>query len=249
VKPAEATEGLRLLVDGQRAEAAEWRRFRAARSTEARAALFERYRSFAERAAKSEHRRIRDMGLDLDDCAHLAFEAVLSSIERFDPDRAIPFPAFARPRIRGAIHSALAKANEARAVYSARQRAERDRLASLKRHAVEAASDEPIETLRVIVVGMALGFMLDDSAQGEAMQVPSDAPSAYDSVVWAQTIGAMEAKLGTLPERERLVIEYHYRQGLRFAEIATLLGVSRGRISQIHSGALARLRKSLAKFR
>jgi len=55
---------------------------------------------------------------------------------------------------------------------------------------------------------------------------------------------------GALPAHlERQVIEYHYLQGLLFADIATLLGLSRGRVSQIHSSALFRLRKSLAKFR
>ena len=245
----DSTEGLRLLVDEPRAEASEWRRLQATGAAKVRAELFARHRDFARKQARFEFNRIKDMGLDLTDCEQLAFEAVLQAIERFDPDLGTPFPAFARLRIRGAIRNALAKSTEARAAYSARQRAERDRLASLKRQAQTAGHDDPINTLRGLVVGMALGFILEDDAEREASQVPSDAPSAYDSAIWQQAIHAMEDRLAALPDRERQVLDYHYKQGLRFAEIATLLGLSRGRISQIHASALGRLRKSLAKFR
>ncbi len=243
------SEGLRLLVDERRAEAAEWRRFSAHRTAKTRAALFGRYRDLAEKLGRREHYRQPDDGLGLDDCQQVAFEALLQSIDRFDPGYNVPFPAYARPRIRGAIHNALAKATEARAASTARQRAERDRLASLKRKAEASGNIDPFDTLRELVVGMALGFMLEDDAENEALNVPADTPSAYDNVAWNQVVYAMKDKLATLPEKESLVLDYHYQQGLRFTEIATLLGLSRGRISQIHAQGLARLRKSLARFR
>ncbi|MEO0908152.1 MAG: sigma-70 family RNA polymerase sigma factor [Pseudomonadota bacterium] len=246
---ARASQGLDLLVEQPKVEASEWRRLRTAAQADARTALFARYRRFAQTTARTEHQRIKDMGLDRCDCEQLAYEALLHSIERFDPNKGVPFTAFARPRIRGAIRNGLTKANEARASFNARKRAEKDRLESLKKQAANADEDDPMETLRDLVVGMALGFMLEENAQSKAEQVPSDAPSAYDGVVWNQTVIAMEDKLSSLPEQERQVLDYHYKQGLRFTQIATLLGLTRGRISQIHSKALARLRQSLSKFR
>ncbi len=246
---ASTTKGLRLLVDEVRAEAAEWRRFCEEGSAEARMALFERHREMAKMVARSEFRRVKDMGLEATDCEQLAFEATLQSIERFDPDRGVPFPAFARPRIRGTIRNALGKATEARAVFNARKRAERDRLTSLKRRAGSRASADPLEVLRELIVGLALGFMLEDNAQAEAEQIPADSPSAYDEAAWNQASKALRAKLSELPDKERQILEYHYMQDLRFSEIAALLGLSRGRISQLHAQALARLRKSLGKFR
>ena len=240
---------MRLLVDGQRAEAAEWRRLRESPSADARTALFTRYREVARRTALKEHRRIDGMGLELSDCSQVAYEALLESIERFDPERGVPFSAYARPRITGAIRNALTKATEARSSYSARKRAERDRIASLKRQTGSAADEDTMDILREIVVGMALGFMLEDNAEAEAERVPSDTPSAFDGAAWNQLAKALDNKLADLPDQERSVIEFHYKQGLKFADIASLLGLSRGRISQIHAKALARLRKSLAKFR
>lgn len=253
-------EGLRLLVDGERKEAAQWRSLRA--STDAgseagkssRRALFARYREFARRTALKEFGRISGMGLESADCVNEAYEALLTSIERFDPDRGIPFTAFARPRIKGAIRNALAKATEARASYNARTRAERDRLASLKRASLgpgvkTGSQDEQMEALREVVVGMALGFILEDDAGEEVQNIASDAPSAFDGAAWKQMVKALGEKLANLPDPEHAVMDYHYKQGLRFAEIASLLGLSRGRISQIHSKALARMRTSIAKFR
>ena len=49
--------------------------------------------------------------------------------EIVDPDRGVPFSSFVRPRVVGAIKNELTKATEARSAYSARKRAERDRLA------------------------------------------------------------------------------------------------------------------------
>lgn len=212
-------------------------------------ALFERHREMARITAQSEFRKIRNMGLEAADCEQLAFETAIRSIERFDPDRGVPFQAFVRPRIRGAIRNALSKASDARASFTARKRAERDRLASLKRRTQTYSHEDPLEALRELVVGTALGFMIEDNAQTEAEQVPNDSPSAYDEAAWNQALNALRAKIGELPDKERKILECHYLQDLQFSEIAVLLGLSRGRISQLHAQALARLRKSLGKFR
>ncbi|MEM1052710.1 MAG: sigma-70 family RNA polymerase sigma factor [Pseudomonadota bacterium] len=242
-------EGLRLLTDSKRAEAAEWRQYRARPSSEARAALFARFSPVAERTARKEHSRISGMGLEASDCSQIAYESLLDCIERFHPHQGVPFPSFARPRIVGAIRNALTKANEARAAYAARVRAKRDRLASLKRQADKHTDDDTMEALREIVVGMALGFMLEENAEAEMERVPSDTPSAFDGAAWNQLVRELEDRLSNLPDPEKSVMEYHYKKGLRFAHIATLLGLSRSRISQIHSKALTQLRRSLSKFR
>ncbi|MEM1051669.1 MAG: sigma-70 family RNA polymerase sigma factor [Pseudomonadota bacterium] len=240
---------MRLLIDGEREEAAEWRRLRTGARRSAREALFARYREFARHMALREFGRISGMGLEATDCVHEAYEALLVCIERYDPDRAIPFTGYARPRIQGAIRNALAKASEARASFNARRRAERERLASLKRKAKAGSEEDQMEALREVVVGMALGFILEDNAEEEVHSIASDAPSAFDGAAWKQMVKVLGEKLANLPDPEHSVMDYHYKQGLRFTEIASLLGLSRGRISQIHTKALARMRKSIAKFR
>jgi RNA polymerase sigma factor (sigma-70 family) len=49
-----------------------------------------------------------------------------------------------------------------------------------------------------------------------------------------------------LPEREAMVMSLHYQEGLTFREVAKVLDLTPGRISQIHTQAILRLR-ALAK--
>ena len=46
-----------------------------------------------------------------------------------------------------------------------------------------------------------------------------------------------------------MILEMHYKKDVQFTEIAKLLGLSKGRISQLHAQALARLRATMSKFR
>ena len=51
-----------------------------------------------------------------------------------------------------------------------------------------------------------------------------------------------------LPEQERLVVTYHYYSELPFRDIAELMQLTKGRISQIHSKAIALIRRRCAEF-
>jgi len=55
----------------------------------------------------------------------------------------------------------------------------------------------------------------------------------------------MAAMLEELSEKERLVIALYYYEELTQKEIAEVLSVSEGRISQLHSQALLKLRVKL----
>ncbi len=50
-----------------------------------------------------------------------------------------------------------------------------------------------------------------------------------------------------LPPQEKLVITLYYYEGLNFKEIAEVLELSQGRISQIHTKAILRLRGHLSR--
>jgi RNA polymerase sigma factor for flagellar operon FliA len=48
-----------------------------------------------------------------------------------------------------------------------------------------------------------------------------------------------------LPEKERMVVALHYQEDLSFREVATVLDLTPGRISQIHTQAMLRIRSVL----
>ena len=241
--------GLNLLVDPGWEEAADWRRHAAEPGETTRMALFDRYLPLAKSVSRAEWSRCRDLGLDLADADQIAFEALLNAIARFDYSRGTPFTAYARLRIRGAIRNALPKAREINAIYNARRRPERDRLKSLKAETARQDGADAFDSLRELVVGIALGFMLEDTGSSALDEVESGLPTAYDSALWNQLLGELQTRISDLPPREKMVLQYHYQQDVAFTEIAKLLGLSKGRISQIHAQAIARLRKQLSRYR
>ena len=238
--------GLRIVRDDSRAAAAMWREHARAPTPDTRFALFETYRSFAIGIALRALRRTGDTAIDRAECIQLALEALLQSIDRFDPRRETHFEGFLRPRVRGHVHNALARASEAGAYFSWRRRAERDRVRSLK-DADTSSDATAIDQLSAITAKLALGFMLESSAQTTLEDIPDSAPSALDTLAFHQTMSELDRRLDQLPQREAFVLVQHYRQGLQFTQIAVLLGLTKGRISQLHSQGLTRLRKQMVR--
>jgi RNA polymerase sigma factor for flagellar operon FliA len=61
----------------------------------------------------------------------------------------------------------------------------------------------------------------------------------------AQMMNALEGAIEALPERERMVLQLYYVEGLILKEIVEILGVTESRVSQILSGTVKKLRQQL----
>jgi RNA polymerase sigma factor FliA len=239
--------GLRMLVDERRVDAAMWRAHLDAPSPESRTALFMRYMPFARGVAHDEWHRTGGHGFERDDFGQMANEGLLQAIDRFDPTNAARFESFARHRIRGCILNGLAKASEASSQFSFRKRAERDRLRSLR--TAGGASMPALEKLADLAVMVALGALLETRAEIEPDRIASDAPTAFETLAWNQLCGEVDMRIAQLPDNEAFVLDQHYRHGLQFQQIAVLLGVSKGRVSQLHAQSLKKLRRYLSQQR
>ena len=76
-----------------------WRRFSATKDPAIREELVKRNLPFAKRLA----RRYRGASESFDDLLQVASLALVNAVDRFDPDRGIPFSAFASPTILGEL--------------------------------------------------------------------------------------------------------------------------------------------------
>lgn len=240
---APAPRGLKIVEWPTRVEASLWRRLRFEDQAICREAIFTRYHELAKGIATMEFRRRPPYGLERIDFEQLAYRGLLEAIDRFDPLRGPPFSAFARPRIRGAISDALALSSDAAARYSERRRLERERL-----HSVAAGADandgDPVARLSDIAIALAIGFLIEDAASsldpGYATGV-----AGYHGHEWTMLQGSALEEIGRLPDTERVVLQQHYLNGVSFKLIAEMLGLSKGRISQLHHAALKKLRARL----
>ena len=53
--------------------------------------------------------------------------------------------------------------------------------------------------------------------------------------------------IGTLKKKEQLVISLYYKEGLTMKEISQIMELTEARVSQIHSKAIAKMKKVLEK--
>lgn len=231
--------GMDLLLVPPRVEASLWRRFRFERELRCREQIFTRYRLLA-RALAVKHLRARPRnGVEQGDMEQFAYEGLLHAIDRFDPLRGIPFGAYARRRIIGSIADGTAQMTEMDAQYSYRRRVEQERARAL------VAAGEPADPLRALAdlaTGLAIGLMLEGTSLIEPSNGADHRPNAYESLAWRELQALITREIGQLPERESVIIRQHYENGVSFTHIAQLLGLSKGRVSQLHTSAIARLR-------
>lgn len=240
--------GLSLLTWPEREEAALWRRLRDHAQTAARARLFNLYVHLARSVARKHVRRNGLPDHVLDDAVQFACKGLLEAIDRFDPERGVPFAAFARPRLAGAVVDGIGRLDERSAQLRFRRRAERERLQSLM-PVDDRGGESAIAELTELIAELALGLMLDAEMRHGTNDVVGLPDNGFDRLAWRETQGLLLEGVRQLPDLEQTVVRQHYENDLLFSEIATMLDLSRGRISQLHKSALTRLRKSMKAVR
>lgn len=225
-----------------------WRIFRNEANGSARDKLFTLYSGYAAALGWRFYRRHSFGDLDIGDIHQLAFTGLLESIDRFDPGRNVPFKAYAAHRIAGCVRDGVARMTEVREQLSWRHRLRRERIKSLEARGEEAKSaGDPIGILADVAIGLALGYMLEDTGMMMADdERPATQPSAYESSAWRQLLVRLQAEFVALPQREAMLLKHHYVDTMSFDQIAKLFGLSNARISQLHKSALMTLKKRLA---
>jgi RNA polymerase sigma factor for flagellar operon FliA len=216
-------------------EQALWLKYRPGNSRDAQQSLFFRYAPWAKSVARAVYRRIRLPQMDWADYAHNATLGMLEAMGRYDSQRGIDFPAYAKPRVRGSVFNGL---RSFLADYTRRESSVRmvDRYESLD---AGGEDEDLLGQIVSTVSGLGLGYLLDAASVHEALQVDMD-PS--DFAERHQMDRLLADSLAELAGKERTVMELHYQQHLPFVEIAELLGLTKGRISQIHRSAIERIR-------
>jgi RNA polymerase sigma factor FliA len=246
-RPGLVGRGMQLVVRPDRVEASLWRRLRDHAETLCRDRLCDLYAALPRSLARRHARRMGWPVAQADDLEQAGLEGLLAAIARFDPERGVPFGAYARPRVDGSIRTAASRLTENGAMASFRRRVERDRLASLAKDAPSSAASA-IDQLSDIAVQLALSVMLDGTVPSDDC-TPGDDHNGFDSLAWRQLTTRLGEEVNLLPDQERTVVLQHYGEERLFAEIGKELALTGGRISQIHRAALTRLANRLALSR
>lgn len=204
-----------------------WARCRAG-DAEARAELIERYAALATSVAR---RLPVPLGalIDRDDVESAGLVGLIDAVDRFDPERGVPFEAYAKVRIRGAI------LDEIRSI---------DHLgrADRRRERAVAASDPASVALVAYAATLSLDLLLED---GHPIAIEDDLGTQYDE---DDLRARVNSALALLSPRQRELIARYYGESLSLREAGERMGISEARACQLHGRAIEILRRQLSVF-
>jgi RNA polymerase sigma factor for flagellar operon FliA len=213
------------------------------------------------------YRKVREIPAqcDVEDFLSCGLEALIRSIDRYDPDKGATLEQFAWTRIHGAVLDELRRHDWAprslrraeRTINGARDRfmAEHERQPSRAELAAAAGMSPAELSGRLDELALAdIGSLnktirAEDSTTIERIDTLESEDHAADPELTAERGAAKErfrAAFSELPARERQVAVLLYVEGRTLREIGSRLGVSESRVSQIHTELRRRLRERLA---
>jgi RNA polymerase sigma factor for flagellar operon FliA len=185
---------------------------------------------------------------------------LVDAARRYEPSLGVPFEAFARRRIHGAMLDALRGLDWApRSVRKMRR--DVDGAIAALRHRLQRAPQEEEIAAALNVSTAEYGRMLDQMravdlatvrqieagrADGPTLDVaidPGEGP--YAQLERAELRRHLAEAIGELPPRERQILSLYYEKELTLAEIGAVIGVGESRVSQLRTQAVARLRATL----
>jgi len=264
VAPAEAVPA------GPDLAGALWERWRKDRDDAVRDELVRHYLPYARMMAATLYGRRTHDDVEFADYLQLARIGVIEAIDRFDPAQGAQFKTFAAKRVQGSMLNGLIRLTEKNQQISVGMRLRQERMDAIKEAAAneaQGASEKPeagsaasprspdklFKYLAEVGIGIALGVLLegtgmvDDEAFDDHAHAPSPEVSYFRKTEILQLGTVLRGLLDQLSEQQKTVIHQHYLKEVPFDEIAALMKITRGRVSQLHRQGLLRLRELLSK--
>jgi len=201
--------------------------------------------------------------VDVNDLIQAGMLGLLEAARNFATDRGASFETFAGIRVRGAMLDELRRADwTPRSVH----RKSREVAEVIRQIEAETGADaEDGEVMRrlglsadeyhQVLADAACARLLsltatDDDGEGTVLEVADQSSlEPLEDIERTHLQEALATAIGSLPEREQLVMSLYYEQELNLREIGAVLGVTESRVCQIHGQAVVRLRARMADWR
>jgi RNA polymerase sigma factor for flagellar operon FliA len=185
---------------------------------------------------------------------------LIDAASRYQPDLGVPFDAYARRRIQGAMLDALRGLDWVPRSVRRLQRSLADTLTRL-RHLLGREPEDAEVAAALGVSEPQYARMLDElrsaevatvrpagnggSGGGDLLEVAFDGGAPDATLERRELRRHLARALARLPERERQILSLSYEHDLTLAEIGRVIGVGESRVSQLRTQAIARLRSML----
>jgi RNA polymerase sigma factor FliA len=200
--------------------------------------------------------------VELSELVSVGVLGLIEAANRYQPTLGVPFDAFARRRIHGAMLDALRGLDWVPRSLRRLQRDVDGAMTSLRHtlgrepEAAEIAAalgvtpeqyDQKLDDLRLADVAVLQSAGTGDESAG-LLEVAVDDNGPYRQLERRELRMRLATALAELPDRERQILALSYEQELTLAEIGQVIGVGESRVSQLRTQAIARLRSLMREW-
>jgi RNA polymerase sigma factor for flagellar operon FliA len=194
--------------------------------------------------------------VDLDDLIHAGVLGLLDAATKFNPNKKVAFPSYAKHRIKGAIIDSLRQldwaSRELRRRHKQVEAVTRDLQATLQRTPTESEMalklGVDLERWRQMMVDMRTVGLISASSRAPehddlpALEFPGKPETQPDNMCSNQQLrSVLGVAMRTLPERYQKVVFLYYTNEMTMREIGGILGINESRVSQLHKSALHKM--------
>ncbi len=203
------------------------------------------------------HGRVR-ASIEIEDLMQIGYFGLVTAAQKYSPKEGATFASYAVLRIRGAIVDHLRKSsNLCRTTIQMQQK---------QKKAVEALTVELQREPVPSEIAEKMGLNLDEYREWEKAfnaNIHQSLDEVYDEYsMWfvskdstpeenldrSQLKNILKVALKELPKKEAMVIQLYYVEELNVYEIAEVMEITTGRVSQIKKSAVSLLRENINKL-
>jgi RNA polymerase sigma factor FliA len=200
-----------------------------------------------------------------EDLVNAGIVGLLEALRNFDTSRGTQVKTFAELRIRGAIMDSLREMDWSPRALRRKGRQLEESHSRLRRVLARSPSEQELakdmhmslEELRLLLCdlrGLNLGsiqaIQQEDGQNDQVFKYVPNSPDEdpYYLCLQSELKHYLTTAVDELPGRERQLLALYYKEDLTMKEVGAVLGIGEGRVSQLHSAAMARLRARMKEL-
>ena len=201
----------------------------------------------------------------VDDIVNEGVIAIMSAIDKFDPDKNVKFETYISKRIKGMIIDIARKQDWVPRSTRKNTRDIEEAVTTLYNRLGHYPSTQEViqylnitperyqETMRKAALFnvLSLDMVLSEAQESKGkIQVPQgdEGEQPENRFLQKEVMEVLAEGISQLKENEQLVVSLYYIDELNMRQIAQVLEVSEPRVSQIHTNAIRKLKKHMERF-
>jgi RNA polymerase sigma factor for flagellar operon FliA len=199
--------------------------------------------------------------VQVDDLFNAGIIGLIDAIDKFDPEQGIQFETYAKIRVRGAMLDEIRSMDWIPRSLRQKGSVMEKTCLALEQRLGREASDEELAGELGISLDEYFGWL--DEIKGisilpedihdagldndGSLQIAGGTDDLFHTIHRAELKEHLSEAIGSLSEKEQLILSLYYYDELTMKEVGAVLGYTESRISQIHTKAMLRLRSRLSR--